>query len=132
MKTSVCDCISSICTVFHHLMKTLVCYCINNICTVFHHVMKTSVCYCINRVCCQLYCRKSQGLSGRTLRKLPFMAHALFIQVRCQRFIETTLKQLEAVAPVSFLLYAFVFLLNFQGCLSTLQMITFKPTNMVW
>ena len=113
MKKLVCYCINNICTVFPHLMKTKVCYCISNICTVFHHLMKTLVCYCINRVCCQFYCRKSQGLSGRTLRKLPFMAHALFIQVRCQRFIETTLKQLEADVPVSFLLYAFLFLLSF-------------------
>lgn len=27
-------------------------------------------------------CRKSEGLSGRVLRKLPFLAHALYIQVR--------------------------------------------------
>lgn len=26
--------------------------------------------------------RKSEGLSGRILRKLPFLAHALYIQVR--------------------------------------------------
>ena len=29
--------------------------------------------------------RKSQGLSGRTLRKLPFLAHALFVQVSFQK-----------------------------------------------
>ena len=27
------------------------------------------------------YCRRSEGLSGRVLRKLPFLAHALYIQV---------------------------------------------------
>lgn len=27
------------------------------------------------------YYRKSEGLSGRVLRKLPFLAHALYIQV---------------------------------------------------
>lgn len=26
-------------------------------------------------------CRRSEGLSGRTLRKIPFLAHALFAQV---------------------------------------------------
>jgi len=29
--------------------------------------------------------RKSQSLSGRTLRKLPFIAHAIFIQVHFNR-----------------------------------------------
>lgn len=29
-----------------------------------------------------LCCRKSKGLSGRALRKLPFLAHALFVKVK--------------------------------------------------
>lgn len=28
-----------------------------------------------------VHCRKSEGLSGRTLRKIPFLAHALFSKV---------------------------------------------------
>ena len=27
-------------------------------------------------------CRESQGISGRTLRKIPFLAQALFLQVK--------------------------------------------------
>lgn len=30
---------------------------------------------------CLFYYRRSEGLSGRVLRKLPFLAHALYIQV---------------------------------------------------
>lgn len=70
--------------------------CLNTACT-----WGTSLCECIRllcvRVCVEQHshcwqpaahgpsfcvCRKSKGLSGRALRKLPFLAHALFVKVK--------------------------------------------------
>ena len=44
-------------------------------------IARSSLSYLFNPYTHYLY-RKSVGLSGRTLRKIPFLAHALYIQVR--------------------------------------------------
>ena len=44
-------------------------------------IFRTTVILIFTVVLFCLLFRKSEGLSGRTLRKLPFLAHALYIQV---------------------------------------------------
>jgi hypothetical protein len=36
---------------------------------------------CPQNFCFCLFYRQSEGLSGRTLRKIPFLAHAYYVQV---------------------------------------------------
>ena len=50
---------------------------------------------CFSVQCC-MSCREAVGLSGRSLRKLPFLAHALYVQV-CQSVVIALLNAIHAV-----------------------------------
>jgi hypothetical protein len=47
---------------------------------IFYQFLLSKIHYCTHKNHC-FSCRQSEGLSGRTLRKIPFLAHAYYVQV---------------------------------------------------